>query len=79
MIFSLRWLGNMMQSHWINREKFEQIIYRKQVDFKKPTNYNGSLKSLYSKAVDQLGLTYRPQQLYLAETILDQLMHSEKQ
>lgn len=33
-------------------EKFEQIIYRKQVDFKKPTtNYNGSLKSLYSKAV----------------------------
>ncbi|HFE5292225.1 TPA: ATP-dependent DNA helicase DinG [Staphylococcus aureus] len=60
-------------------EKFEQIIYRKQVDFKKPTtNYNGSLKSLYSKAVDQLGLTYRLQQLYLAETILDQLMHSEK-
>ncbi len=36
------------------------------------------MKSLYSKAVDQLGLTYRPQQLYLAETILDQLMHSEK-
>ncbi len=61
MIFSLRWLGNMMQSHWINRtKKFEQITYRKQVDFKKPTtNYNGSLKSLYSKAVDQLGLTYR--------------------
>ncbi len=44
MIFSLRWLGNMMQSHWINRnEKFEQIIYRKQVDFKKPTtNYTGA-------------------------------------
>ena len=60
-------------------DQFEQIIYRKQVDFKKPvTKYKGSLKSLYKKVVDALDLTYRPQQLYLAEIILDQLMHSEK-
>ena len=28
--------------------------------------------------IEALGYTFRPQQLYLAETILDQLMHSEK-
>ncbi|MEJ7142103.1 DEAD/DEAH box helicase, partial [Staphylococcus capitis] len=32
----------------------------------------------YKKATKQLGLTYRPQQLYLSEIILEQLMHSEK-
>ena len=42
------------------------------------TDFNGSLKDLYSKVVAQLKLTYRPQQLYLAEIILDQLMHSDK-
>ena len=28
--------------------------------------------------IEELNLTYRPQQLYLAEIILEQLMHSEK-
>lgn len=42
------------------------------------TDFNGSLKDLYSKVVAQLKLTYRPQQLYLSEIILDQLMHSDK-
>lgn len=59
--------------------QFEQIIYKKQVDLKGPvTEFNGSLKTLYKKATKQLGLTYRPQQLYLSEIILEQLMHSEK-
>ena len=59
--------------------QFEQIIYKKQVDLKGPfTEFNGTLKTLYKKATKQLGLTYRPQQLYLSEIILEQLMHSEK-
>ncbi|ARJ27405.1 helicase C-terminal domain-containing protein [Staphylococcus lugdunensis] len=60
-------------------DRFEQIMYKKQIDLKAPkTDFNGSLKDLYSKVVAQLKLTYRPQQLYLAEIILDQLMHSDK-
>ena len=59
--------------------QFEQIIYKKQIDLKGPvTEFNGTLKTLYKKATKQLGLTYRPQQLYLSEIILEQLMHSEK-
>ncbi|MBX5318261.1 DEAD/DEAH box helicase family protein [Staphylococcus caprae] len=59
--------------------QFEQIIYRKQVDLKGPvTRFDGSLKTLYTKAIKALGMTYRPQQLYLSEIILDQLMHSDK-
>lgn len=59
--------------------QFEQIIYRKQVDLKGPvTRFDGSLKTLYTKAIKALGMTYRPQQLYLSEIILEQLMHSDK-
>ncbi|MDK6297429.1 helicase C-terminal domain-containing protein [Staphylococcus caprae] len=59
--------------------QFEQIIYRKQVDLKGPvTRFDGSLKTLYTKAIKALSMTYRPQQLYLSEIILDQLMHSDK-
>lgn len=59
--------------------QFEQIIYRKQVDLKGPvTRFDGSLKTLYTKAIKALGMTYRPQQLYLSEIILDQLMHIDK-
>ncbi len=59
--------------------QFEQIIYRKQVDLKGPqTKFEGSLKTLYKKATKALNMTYRPQQLYLSEIILDQLMHSDK-
>ncbi|MEB6611508.1 helicase C-terminal domain-containing protein [Staphylococcus pasteuri] len=59
--------------------QFEQIIYKKQVDLKGPvTEFNGTLKTLYKKATKQLDLTYRPQQLYLSEIILEQLMHGEK-
>ncbi|PTF14804.1 helicase C-terminal domain-containing protein [Staphylococcus devriesei] len=59
--------------------QFEQIIYKKQVDLKAPqTKFNGSLKQLYSRVTDALNLTYRPQQLYLAEIILEQLMHNDK-
>ena len=60
-------------------ERFEQIIYKKQKDFKAPTlNYSGTLQTLYSDITAKLNLTYRPQQLYLAEIILEQLMQSEK-
>ncbi|WP_210122812.1 MULTISPECIES: helicase C-terminal domain-containing protein [unclassified Staphylococcus] len=60
-------------------EQFEQIIYKKQRDFKAPTvNFDGTLKDLYTDITEKLNLTYRPQQLYLAEIILEQLMHSEK-
>ncbi|MDI6429383.1 helicase C-terminal domain-containing protein [Staphylococcus epidermidis] len=60
-------------------EQFEQIIYRKQIDLKKPAvNFDGTLKDLYKNVTQSLNLTYRPQQLYLAEIILDQLMHSDK-
>lgn len=60
-------------------DKFEQLIYRKQQDLKGAvTDYDGSLKDLYQSVTEQLNLTYRPQQLYLAETILEQLMHSQK-
>lgn len=60
-------------------ERFEQIIYKKQKDFKAPTlNYTGTLQTLYSDITAKLNLTYRPQQLYLAEIILEQLMQSEK-
>lgn len=60
-------------------DQFEQIIYRKQVDFKAPQiDFNGSTKDFYQKVVEALGYTFRPQQLYLAEIILDQLMHGEK-
>ncbi|MFZ8100989.1 exonuclease domain-containing protein, partial [Staphylococcus arlettae] len=60
-------------------ERFEQIIYKKQKDFKAPSlNYSGTLKTLYSDITAKLNLTYRPQQLYLAEIILEQLMQSEK-
>ncbi|MBL7565254.1 helicase C-terminal domain-containing protein [Staphylococcus saccharolyticus] len=59
--------------------QFEQIIYRKQIDFTGPTtHFNDSLKDLYTKVTKALQLTYRPQQLYLSEIILDQLMHSDK-
>ncbi|MCU6325939.1 hypothetical protein KSU18_22805, partial [Enterobacter quasiroggenkampii] len=59
--------------------QFEQIIYRKQVDLKGPqTNFEGSLKTLYKKSTKALNMTYRPQQHYLSEIILDQLMHSDK-
>src|SRR5699024_5769596 len=59
--------------------QFEQIIYKKQKDFKAPTaNFNGTLKDLYSDLTEKLNLTYRPQQLYLSEIILEQLMNSEK-
>lgn len=60
-------------------DQFEQIIYKKQIDFKAPTvNFNGTLKELYTLVTKELNLTYRPQQLYLSEIILEQLMHSEK-
>ena len=60
-------------------DQFEQIIYKKQKDFKAPTaNFDGTLKDLYTDITEKLNLTYRPQQLYLAEIILEQLMHSEK-
>ncbi|ANZ33349.1 helicase C-terminal domain-containing protein [Staphylococcus carnosus] len=60
-------------------EKFEQIIYKKQVDFKSPQiDFEGTTEDFYNQVIDALGYTFRPQQLYLAETILDQLMHSEK-
>lgn len=60
-------------------DQFEQIIYKKQSDLKAPqTNFNGSLKQLYTKVTEALNLTYRPQQLYLSEIILEQLMHSDK-
>ncbi|PTH51347.1 ATP-dependent helicase, partial [Staphylococcus arlettae] len=60
-------------------ERFEQIIFKKQKDFKAPSlNYSGTLKTLYSDITAKLNLTYRPQQLYLAEIILEQLMQSEK-
>lgn len=60
-------------------EQFEQIIYKKQTDFKAPkVNFEGTLKDLYTMVAEELNLTYRPQQLYLAEIILEQLMHSEK-
>ena len=63
----------------IQFEQFEQIIYRKQIDLKKPAvNFDGTLKDLYKNVTQSLNLTYRPQQLYLAEIILDQLMHSDK-
>lgn len=59
--------------------QFEQIIYKKQVDLKAPqTKFNGSLKQLYSNVTEALNLTYRPQQLYLSEIILEQLMHNDK-
>ncbi|MEL3749756.1 exonuclease domain-containing protein, partial [Staphylococcus haemolyticus] len=59
--------------------QFEQIIYKKQIDLKAPkTSFNGSLKDLYSEVVKSLNLTYRPQQLYLSEIILEQLMHNDK-
>ncbi|PTE67836.1 ATP-dependent helicase [Staphylococcus devriesei] len=59
--------------------QFEQIIYKKQVDLKAPqTKFNGSLKQLYSSVTEALNLTYRPQQLYLSEIILEQLMHNDK-
>lgn len=35
-------------------------------------------KDLYSEVVKSLNLTYRPQQLYLSEIILEQLMHNDK-
>ncbi|GGG85098.1 ATP-dependent helicase [Staphylococcus pragensis] len=60
-------------------DQFEQIIYKKQSDLKAPqTHFNGSLKQLYTKVTEALNLTYRPQQLYLSEIILEQLMHSDK-
>lgn len=60
-------------------EKFEQIIYKKQVDFKSPQiDFEGTTEDFYRKVIKALDYTFRPQQLYLAETILDQLMHSEK-
>ena len=60
-------------------DQFEQIIYKKQIDFKAPTvQFGGNLKALYTLVTKELGLTYRPQQLYLSEIILEQLMHSEK-
>lgn len=59
-------------------EQFEQIIYRKQIDLKPAVNFDGTLKDLYKNVTQSLNLTYRPQQLYLAEIILDQLMHSDK-
>ncbi|UXV33911.1 3'-5' exoribonuclease [Staphylococcus sp. IVB6181] len=59
--------------------QFEQIIYRKQVDFKAPQiDFEGSTKDFYKQVIDALGFTYRPQQLYLTEIILEQLMHNEK-
>jgi ATP-dependent DNA helicase DinG len=59
--------------------KFEQIIYKKQKDFKMPhLDYHGTLKELYTNIIERLDMTYRPQQLYLAEIILEQLMHSSK-
>ncbi|MCG7341929.1 DEAD/DEAH box helicase family protein [Staphylococcus auricularis] len=62
-----------------NFSRFEQLIYKKQKDFKAPTlTYDGDLKDLYTTLTEALDLTYRPQQLYLAEIILEQLMHSEK-
>lgn len=33
---------------------------------------------MYSEVVKSLNLTYRPQQLYLSEIILEQLMHNDK-
>ncbi len=60
-------------------EQFEQVLYRKQVDFKAPSKPAiHSLKSLYEQVTAALDLTYRPQQLYLTELILEQLMHSDK-
>lgn len=59
--------------------QFEQLMYKKQIDFKAPRfQFEGSLKDLYQRVVDKMQLTYRPQQLYLTEIILDQLMHSDK-
>jgi hypothetical protein len=37
-----------------------------------------SLKDLYLEVTTALELTYRPQQLYLSEIILEQLMHNDK-
>ena len=60
-------------------DQFEQIIYKKQKDFKAPTvDFDGTLKDLYTLITKELNLTYRPQQLYLSEIILEQLMNSEK-
>ncbi|MCU5745495.1 exonuclease domain-containing protein [Staphylococcus sp. SQ8-PEA] len=59
--------------------RFEQIIYKKQTDFKAPSHkLELNLRELYQHVTERLGLVYRPQQVYLAEIILDQLMHSEK-
>lgn len=60
-------------------EQFEQIIYKRQTDFKAPIlDFDGTLKDLYTLITEKLNLTYRPQQLYLSEIILEQLMHNEK-
>lgn len=60
-------------------DQFEQIIYKKQKDLKSPSvDFEGSTETFYNRVIEALGYTFRPQQLYLAETILDQLMHSEK-
>ena len=40
--------------------------------------FKGSLKDLYLEVTTALELTYRPQQLYLSEIILEQLMHNDK-
>ncbi|MGX0550356.1 ATP-dependent DNA helicase DinG [Staphylococcus hominis] len=59
--------------------QFEQIIYKKQQDLKVPQiEFKGSLKDLYLEVTTALELTYRPQQLYLSEIILEQLMHNDK-
>ena len=46
-----------------NFEQFEQVLYRKQVDFKAPSKPTiHSLKSLYEQVTAAIDLTYRPQQ-----------------
>ncbi|MCG3412244.1 3'-5' exoribonuclease [Staphylococcus massiliensis] len=59
--------------------QFEQLIYKKQVDLKLPKfKLPHTLKDIYALVVERLNLNYRSEQLYLAETIFEQLLHNEK-
>lgn len=59
--------------------QFNNIFYKPVPDLKQSQlHFEGDIQTLYQTIIDAAGYQYRETQLYMAETIYNQIMHNEK-
>lgn len=65
--------------HVTTYRHFNGLYYKPILDLKETRiQFEGDIQTLYQTIIDKAGYQYRETQLYMAETIYNQIMHSEK-